>query len=72
MPMDRKYYPPNWSDLALQIKADAKWTCQRCYRPCRQPGETAQDLCDRLRPYPALQTESLHSDGRASRSGFGE
>ena len=30
MPMDRALYPPNWEEMALDAKAAANWTCQRC------------------------------------------
>lgn len=38
MPMNRKLYPHNWEEIALQIKEAAGWKCQECDRPCRRPG----------------------------------
>lgn len=48
MPMDRKLYPANWDEIARQIKESVNWTCEGCDRPCRKPGETDQDLIDRI------------------------
>lgn len=48
MPMDRKRYPPNWNQLAFQIKQNANWCCEKCDRPCRQPGESWEKLEARL------------------------
>jgi hypothetical protein len=53
MPMDRHRYPPNWQDIATQIKTAANWTCQDCGRPCRRPGESKTDFEDRLANEPA-------------------
>lgn len=30
MPMQKQLYPPNWEEIALQLKEAADWTCQRC------------------------------------------
>lgn len=49
MPMDRKRYPDNWDEIALEVKAAANWTCVECGRPCRHPGETAEELIDRIK-----------------------
>jgi hypothetical protein len=46
--MQRDRYPPNWSDIATQIKVAANWTCQSCGRPCRQPGESDECLIERI------------------------
>jgi hypothetical protein len=48
MPIDRRRYPKNWPEIAHAIKAAANWHCQACGRPCRQPGESWADFCDRL------------------------
>ncbi|MEN8444083.1 MAG: hypothetical protein ABG776_03610 [Cyanobacteria bacterium J06555_13] len=48
MPMDRRLYPANWDELALQIKTEANWCCTDCGRPCRQPGEAVNALYERL------------------------
>lgn len=34
MPMDRRRYPQNWEQIALEIKTDANWTCQECGLIC--------------------------------------
>lgn len=48
MPIDKSKYPPNWKEIALSIKAAAKWRCEECDRPCRKPGEEWIDFRDRL------------------------
>lgn len=37
MPMERKRYPANWNQIALQIKEKTGWHCENCDRPCRKP-----------------------------------
>jgi len=37
MPMERERYPKNWEEIALNVKRDADWKCQRCGKQCR-PG----------------------------------
>lgn len=51
MPMDRSRYPENWNKLALSIKQAANWTCQRCNRPCRMPGEELCEFFERVKGY---------------------
>lgn len=48
IPMDKHRYPKNWDAIATQIKEQAGWCCQGCDRPCRQPGETWDELEERL------------------------
>jgi hypothetical protein len=48
MPMDRTLYPDDWDAIAFRLKTAANWTCQQCDRPCRQPGETVDELATRL------------------------
>ncbi|OUC15644.1 MAG: hypothetical protein B0A82_05825 [Alkalinema sp. CACIAM 70d] len=48
MPMDRTLYPRDWDTIARAIKDAANWTCQGCGRPCRRPGESDMELCDRI------------------------
>lgn len=48
MPMNRADYPDNWEAIALSVKTAANWTCQNCGRPCRCPGESDDDLIDRI------------------------
>ncbi|MBD2001890.1 MULTISPECIES: HNH endonuclease [Cyanophyceae] len=47
MPMDRSLYPPNWDEIATQIKQAANWLCRECGRQCRRPGETLVEFCKR-------------------------
>jgi hypothetical protein len=64
MPMDRKLYPANWNDMALQIKLASKWTCQQCDRPCRLPGESAGELTCRIKEqHPQWSDELADVDG---------
>ena len=39
MPIDRKRYPFNWSDIALYVKEAASWGCRHCRSLCLRPGE---------------------------------
>lgn len=48
MPMDLSRYPSNWKDIALQVKTEANWTCENCNRPCRRPGESDEELIERI------------------------
>ena len=48
MPMDRKLYPKNWQQIALDVKTSADWICQDCGRPCRRPGEHDGELVERI------------------------
>lgn len=48
MPMQRKLYPDDWDEIALAIKEAANWHCQSCGKPCRKPGETVEQLAERL------------------------
>lgn len=52
MGWDRKLYPDNWEQLALDIKTAANWCCVECGRPCRRPDEGWGDLVDRVRDSP--------------------
>ena len=44
MPIDRKRYPKNWSQIALSAKEAAHWRCQHCQRLCLRPGEKPPTL----------------------------
>ena len=39
MPMDKKRYPANWKQIALDVKNAAGWRCAECNMKCREPGE---------------------------------
>ena len=51
MPIIRDRYPANWNNLALQIKHEAKWCCQQCQRPCRQPSEPLANFLSRVQQW---------------------
>lgn len=48
MPMDRQRYPENWDALSHRIKEAANWSCQNCGKPCLRPGESVEELSNRL------------------------
>jgi 5-methylcytosine-specific restriction endonuclease McrA len=57
MPMNRKLYPKNWEAIALEIKQRNNWTCEKCGRPCRKPGESIDDLEVRVFEWPDAHEE---------------
>lgn len=57
MPMDRSLYPANWEEIALKVKRKARWTCHKCRRPCRKPGESIAALANRVREWPDAYEE---------------
>ena len=48
MPMNRRLYPDNWDDIALQLKQKANWCCEECDRPCRRQGESFAEFLKRV------------------------
>jgi len=48
MPMNRSLYPKDWEAIARNIKNKSNWTCEQCGRLCRRPGESWQELEQRL------------------------
>lgn len=48
MPMERERYPRCWDKFSRAYKALRGWQCECCDRPCRLPGESLHDFCDRL------------------------
>ncbi|MCP6760209.1 MAG: HNH endonuclease [Fischerella sp. CENA71] len=51
-----RLYPENWSDLALAVKKEAKWCCQKCGLKCIVPGEDTSKLTRSERMKRTLQT----------------
>lgn len=39
MPMDRTKYPTAWDAIALDVKTESDWQCEKCGKQCRRPGE---------------------------------
>ena len=39
MPVDWRKYPSDWNRIALEIKEEGGWRCERCGKQCRRPGE---------------------------------
>ena len=39
MPMEIERYPNDWKSIALAVKENAGWVCQKCGMQCRKPGE---------------------------------
>lgn len=50
MPFDRSKYPPNWEEIAREVKDRAGWKCEECGRPCRKPGQTWREFVATLSP----------------------
>ena len=50
--MNKANYPDNWDAIARAVKERANWHCEDCARPCRRPGESWEQLSDRLEPTP--------------------
>jgi hypothetical protein len=48
MPIEPERYRPDWKDFSHTIKCEAKWTCQRCGKVCRQKGESIEAFANRL------------------------
>jgi len=48
MPMNRSLYPKDWEAIARNIKNKSNWSCEQCGRLCRRPGESWQELEQRL------------------------
>ena len=56
MPIIRARYPEDWDTIALRIKQEARWCCQQCQRPCRQPSEPLADFLARVQRWRQQQT----------------
>lgn len=52
MPMIRARYPENWETMAFFLKSLNDWHCAECGRPCRRPGESIDDLEERVGEWP--------------------
>lgn len=37
---NRHLYPENWEEISLAIREKSNWTCQKCGKFCRKPGES--------------------------------
>ena len=48
MPMNRSLYPKNWDEIARRVKESSQWRCVECGKDCRRPGESLNDLIDRI------------------------
>lgn len=48
MPMVRKLYPPNWEEIALEVKTSAEFCCESCGKECLGPGEAWVDFLKRM------------------------
>jgi hypothetical protein len=46
--MEHDRYPKNWFAISTEVKTAADWHCQYCGKPCRKPGESLEELADRL------------------------
>ncbi len=60
MPIERDRYPQDWDKISLNIKTQAKWTCQHCGKMCRQPQEDLSQFSQRVAdPGSPLEREIL-------------
>ena len=57
MPIDRRRYPDNWSEIALSIKKVANWRCRHCGKQCLRPCDKSQNLTKSER---AIATLTVH------------
>ncbi|MBR8840015.1 MAG: HNH endonuclease [Stigonema ocellatum SAG 48.90 = DSM 106950] len=55
MTFTHSLYPDNWSDLAIAVKQQAQWRCQKCGLQCIPPGKKTSDLTPRKRRVYTLQ-----------------
>ena len=49
MPMDRSLYPKDWEAIALRLKNEANWICEKCGKVCQRPDESIRDFVERIR-----------------------
>ena len=54
MPMNRKLYPKNWKEIALVVKNESNWTCEKCGKMCRRPGERLAAFYKRINEWKAV------------------
>ena len=43
MPGDKSLYPSDWHEIALVVKEQSGWTCERCGEQCYRPGQPCLD-----------------------------
>lgn len=43
MPVDWSKYPPNWKEIASDVKEKSGWKCQPCGKQCYFPDEKVED-----------------------------
>mgnify|MGYP001154917311 CR=1 FL=1 len=60
MPMERERYPDNWEEIALNVKREADWKCQRCGRQCRLQGITIAEWLELARDCPDYEEKKSH------------
>lgn len=39
MPVDWSKYPKAWPEIAMAIKTESDWQCEKCGKQCRRPEE---------------------------------
>jgi 5-methylcytosine-specific restriction endonuclease McrA len=57
--MIRSLYPKNWDDIALAIKQEANWTCQKCGKQCLEPHQVLEEYKRDRRNW-AIHTLTVH------------
>ena len=64
MPWTRSLYPKDWETIALDVKERSGWKCEECGKPCRRPGQSWEDVEDKIRDTPWADDywEEYHDD----------
>ena len=67
MPINYKDYPPNWKAIALNVKIQSNWHCEKCRKPCRRGLEPWEDLEYRLLNHSNQNWIKLYREGKKGR-----
>jgi hypothetical protein len=57
--MTQSRYPPNWTEIAFEVKEKAQWRCHKCQQQCIRPGEATKHL---TRSERMVRTLTVHHD----------
>lgn len=44
MPIDKRRYSDNWTELSLSVRKKSNWCCSCCGKRCYKPGEIPDNL----------------------------
>lgn len=67
MPIIRAWYPKDWAAIAAQVNHEAKWCCEQCQQPCRQPSEPLAGFLERVKEWRTAHTPPPPEFGEAPR-----